>query len=76
MFLCHHPTVWVLFNGLRRDIAIHRHTLQQAMVQNPERRRQKYVEIMRRLARKVANYFHEEDVMQYLRYITHIQVAA
>ena len=75
MFLCQHPNVWVLFNGLKRDIAAHRLTLQQALVQNPERRRRKYIEIMHRLSRKVANYFHEADVMLYLRYIAHTQVA-
>ena len=42
MFLCDHPTVWVLFNGLRRDMAIHRLTLQKSLVENNERRRSKY----------------------------------
>ena len=75
MFLCQHPTIWTLFIGLRRDIAIHRLTLQQALMENPEPPRRKYVELIERLARKVNNYFNEDDKLLYLRYIAHIQVA-
>ena len=32
MFLCKHPTVWVLFKGLRRDIGVARYILQQSHV--------------------------------------------
>ena len=75
MFLCQHPTIWTLFIGLRRDIAIHCLTLQQALMENPEPPRRKYVELIERLARKVNNYFNEDDKLLYLRYVVHIQVA-
>ena len=75
MFLCQHTTIWTLFVGLRRDIATHRLTLQQALMENPEPPRRKYVELIERLARKVNNYFNEDDKLLYLRYVAHIPVA-
>ena len=57
MFLCKHPTVWVLFNRLRRDMAIHRLTLQKPLVENNERRRSKYEDIERRLSLRARNFF-------------------
>ena len=73
MFLCAHPTVWTLFNGLKRDIAVHRLSVQNAEVQNIERPRNKYVSLSHRLAAKVENYEHEQDKLRYLRAIAHMQ---
>lgn len=73
MFLCAHPTVWTLLNGLRRDIAVHRLTVQNAEVQNLERPRNKYVNLANRLAAKVAGYRNEEDKLRYLRAVAHMQ---
>ena len=73
MFLCAHPTVWTLLNGLRRDIAVHRLTVQNAEVQNLEKPRNKYVNLANRLAAKVAGYRNEEDKLRYLRAVAHMQ---
>ena len=74
MFLCKHPTVWVLFNGLRRDMAIHRLTPHKSLVENNERRRSKYEDIERRLSLRAMNFFRENNKLQYLRSIVHLQV--
>lgn len=73
MFLCAHPTVWTLFNGLKRDMAVHRLTMQNAEVQNLERPRNKYINLANRLAAKVSGYRNEADKLRYLRAVAHMQ---
>ena len=73
MFLCAHPTVWTFLKGLRRDIAIHRLTVQNVEVQNFERPRNKYINLANRLAAKVAGYRNEADKLSYLRAVAHMQ---
>ena len=72
MFLCKHPTVWVLFKGLRRDVAVARYILQH--VQNNANRLNIYRNIEVRLQGAVRAYAGEDDVLRYLRSIAHMQV--
>ena len=74
LFMCSHPTMWSFLNGIRKDIGIHRLTLQNAQVQNPERSRNVYVVLANRLADKVRSYHEEADKLRYLRAIAHMQV--
>lgn len=73
MILCAHPTVWTLFNGLKRDMAVHRLTMQNAEVQNLERPRNKYINLANKLAAKVSGYRNEADKLRYLRAVAHMQ---
>ena len=54
MFLRKHPTVWVLFKGLRRDIGVARYILQQPRVQNIANRLNIYrnIEVRLQVARR------------------------
>ena len=74
LFMCSHPTMWSFFSGIRKDIGIHRLTLNNALVQNRERSRNEYILLANRLADKVRSYWEEADKLRYLRAIAHMQV--
>jgi hypothetical protein len=74
-FSCKHPNVWKLFDGIRRDAALHRLTVANARVERVAAARHKYDRVAERLAQKVATFDQEDDKLAYLRFIAHIQVA-
>ncbi|XP_050706630.1 uncharacterized protein LOC126992005 [Eriocheir sinensis] len=74
LFMCSHPTMWSFMNGIRKDIAVHRLTMQNAQAVNLERPRNRYVLLANRLAVKVRSYGEEADKLRYLRAIAHMQV--
>ena len=73
LFLPPHPTVWTLLGGLKRDIAIHRLTAQNALGGNPERPRAKYQKLAKRLQDTVGKYHESHDKKKYLRAVAHLQ---
>ena len=66
--------MWSFMNGIRKDIAVHRLTMQNAQVVNLERSRNTYVLLANRLAVKVRSYGEEADKLRYLRAIANMQV--
>ena len=72
LFLCKHPSVWKLFEGLWKDIAVNKLTAQNAEIGNYDPSRNKYRILAERLSEKVRNYRNESDKMRYLRHISHM----
>lgn len=73
LFLSPHPTIWSMFEGLRKDMNLHRLTVQNYQVQRVEKQRPKYLELAQRLSEKVVQYYHEENKIRYLRSVAHLQ---
>ncbi len=72
-FLCQHPSVWKLFDGLKEDIAINRLTLAHAQTGVQETRPKKYTMLAQRIREAVNNYPHEQDKLRYLRRLAALQ---
>ena len=66
--------MWSFMNGMRKELAVHRLTMQNAQVVNLERSRNTYVLLANRLAVKVRSYGEEADKLRYLRANVHKQV--
>ena len=72
IFTGSHPTIWKFFEGIKKDINVHRYTYMQSVVENNVPPRSKYKLIAERLSARVASYGQEPDKMLYLRSIAHI----
>lgn len=72
LFHCAHPTVWTLFDRIKKDVSIHRLDIVAVGVANAALPRSKYTRLADRLAEKVAQYPNENDKIRYLRAIAHI----
>lgn len=72
LYLCKHPSIWKFLSSLKKDIAIHRLTIQNANLMIFETTRNKYKELSERLREKVRNYYYEQDKLNYLRAISHM----
>jgi len=76
IFHCSHPSVWNLFDGLRRDAACHRLILANAQAGRSEVKKKKYVSLHQAVAMAVESYsinFGEEDKLKYLRRLANLQ---
>ena len=67
LFLASHPTIWRFLKGLEKDIARHRLTVEQAAVNNQEKKRAKYQILATRLADKMKEYDSTPNKIKYLR---------
>lgn len=72
LFLCDHPSMWKLLEGLRKDMAIQKKAWADAQVTNNPSQRKKYKVLAERLGDKVASYEEEDDKLRYLRAVAHI----
>jgi hypothetical protein len=70
LFLSSHPSIWVLLDGLKKDMAIQRFNILKQDTAHGEQPRAKYQALAIRLANKVSTYHDEEDKMKYLRAIS------
>ena len=59
LFLASHPSMWTLFRGLKKDIAIQRLTVMNADIDHNDMPKLMYQEIAQRFRQKVSIY--EED---------------
>ena len=73
LFLSAHPSMWTMFRGLRKDIAIQKLVIIQANAAHADSPKPKYKKLAERLRRKVEKYPDELDKLKYLRAISHIQ---
>lgn len=73
IFHCSHPSVWVLLDGLQRDLACHKLTLEKARVGQPEVKKKKYEALHEQVAHVVQGYFEEQDKLRFLRHMANLQ---
>ena len=73
LFLSAHPSMWTMFRGLRKDIAIQKLVIIQANAAHADSPKPKYKKLAERLRRKVEKYPDELDKLKCLRAISHIQ---
>jgi hypothetical protein len=76
LFLAAHPSIWTFFNGLCKDMALHRLTVQNAQVGIPATQRPKYKRVAERLSAVVGRYPEDEIfafsysfILKYLWYL-------
>ncbi len=72
LFLSSHPSIWKVLRGLRKDIAVQRLSIIQAVTENGDRPKDKYKRLADRLSSKVECYAHEQDKMKYLRGVSYM----
>ena len=72
-FLCQHPSIWKLFDGLKEDININKLTLAHAQTGVEDRRPKKYVVLAQRVAAAINGYAAEPDKLKYLRRLAALQ---
>jgi hypothetical protein len=72
LLLASHPSMWTLFCGLQKDMAIQKLTLMNAETANNDRPKMKYKRLAERLSAKVRNYPEQEDKLKYLRAVAHM----
>ena len=72
LFLCDHPSMWKLLEGLRKDMSVQKKIWADAQVANNPAQRRKYRVLAERLREKVANYEEEDDKLRYLRAVAHL----
>ena len=73
LFLSAHPSMWTMFRGLRKDIAIQKLVIIHDNADHADSPKPKYKKLAERLRRKVEKYPDELDKLKYLRAISHIQ---
>ncbi|XP_055639888.1 uncharacterized protein LOC129777565 isoform X1 [Toxorhynchites rutilus septentrionalis] len=73
IFHCSHPSVWTLFDGLRRDLACHKLTLVNSETNQLEPTKRKYRKLYAIVASSVEKYHGTKDKLSYLRKIANIQ---
>ena len=67
-----HPNVWLLIEGLKKDIAIQRLVIISEETNNADKPKAKYTKLAERLSAKVYSYPAEPDKLKYLRAIAHL----
>lgn len=73
LFHCSHPSIWMLFEGLRKDLACHKLTLANANANKLEPTKRKYRQLYALVASAVENYHDTVDKVAYLRRIANLQ---
>ncbi len=72
-FLCRHPSIWKLFDGLKEDINLNRLILAHAQTGVVETRARKYQILEQRVRDSVNGYGAEQDKLRYLRRLAALQ---
>ena len=73
IFLSPSPSVWALFEGIRKDIAISKFLKAKANTGAPEHRNLKYKQLAEQIANAVQLYDAEPDKLKYLRHLSSLQ---
>lgn len=73
IFQCSHPSIWSLFDGIRRDIACQRLILANAQTGRPEVKRRKYENLSIQVALVVQDYPNQLNKLCYLRRMANMQ---
>jgi len=71
LFMCDHPTMWIFFDGLRRDMALQKAQFLQSIAGVQQAPKKKYVLLDQRVLRAIATYG-QSDVITYLRAMAHL----
>ncbi len=72
-FLCKHPSVWKLMDGLKEDIRLNRLVLVHAQTGVVENQPKKYVILAQRVRDAVNGYGAQQDKLRYLRRLAALQ---
>ena len=72
IFHCSHPSVWLLFDGLKRDISCHKLTYEKSKLGQAEEPKKKYQKMYAQLACVVEGYEEETDKLQYLKRVANM----
>ena len=73
IFHCSHPSIWNLFDGLRRDMACQRLILANAQTGRQEVIKKKYEAIALQVSIVVQDYHAHDDKLRYLRRMANLQ---
>lgn len=73
IFHCSHPSIWMLFDGLRRDLACHKLTLVNSQANRLEPTKKKYRQLYALVASSVEKYQETDNKVSYLRRIANLQ---